>query len=178
MVSHIADILAVNTVPMGKDPFGRVKSGVLMMRGQFYLFPGNLGKFKNTVAKQVFTPEFLSKHTPFERHILVHFNQVTSDIYEYMQQHMPHEGKKFAAFEVIRWKRAPDCGVAGAQIMIIESTGNMNEWRRLSMISMRKMPIADSLDRASDVYIGLMEENEAWDNIVKAKWKRIIVRIV
>ena len=54
----------------------------------------------------------------------------------------------------------------------MKSTGRDDEYRRIGQIGIRENTLPDKEAVGRDFYFNTMIQNEAYDEVIKAKWKR------
>ena len=96
----------------------------------------------------------------------------------FFQKHSPRLNQEFGAVELVRWEKAPGSLVPGLDLLLVESTGHGSSYRRIAQLSLRKSPVPHEDDVGADMYRGTLLENNAYDEVVKAKWKKRTVTLV
>jgi hypothetical protein len=171
---NVAEVLEVRTVPKGPDRFGQVISGKITLKARFH----QLAKPPAYTAEEGARGND-EEISAFVQHVHRAFRDTGRMEYEFLQQHVPNHGQKFAIIELIRWTNAPGSGVPGMELMALESTGKGdNEYRRIGLFTLRKEAIPNPDAVGPDAYNGIIAENKAWTEVVKASWKRMTIKIV
>jgi hypothetical protein len=172
----VAKIINVHTVPKGADPFGQVRGGELVLRTRFC-------KLENVppvyTEEHEFHDETPATESVFQRAIYTRMRVVDTIIYEIFQQHAPCPNQEFGVLEIVRWDKAPGSNVPGMDFLLVESTGREDgEYRRIGQLGLRKYPTPVEGEVTGELYLGIIEENDAYDEVIRAKWKKRTVTIV
>jgi len=175
---RMAKIVRVSTVPKDADPFGRVVGGDLVLHTPFC----PLEELPPVYTTEREFPEDSIKpqsKSLFQKSVFTTMRDVDANIYEYYQQHKPHESQQFAVIELVRWNKAPGDSLPGIDFLIVETTGRQEgKYRRIGYSSLRKNVLPDRGSVGSEAYSFMAAENEAYSEVLKAKWKKITVTIV
>jgi hypothetical protein len=173
----VTKIVSLRTFQKGEDPFGQVTGGELVLHTRF-------GKIENLPPIYSIEHEF-HNDTPksvtgsaFQELVYTNMRVVDSMVYEFFQKHSPCENQEFGAVELVRWEKAPGSHVPGIDLLLVESTGQGNSYRRIAQLSLRKSPVPHEDDVSADMYRGTLLENNAYDEVVKASWKKRTVTLV
>ncbi|KAH7350621.1 heterokaryon incompatibility protein-domain-containing protein [Rhexocercosporidium sp. MPI-PUGE-AT-0058] len=174
----VVEIINVQTITKGDDPFGQVIGGELKIRGR--LFPIKtmppVWSLDNQFLEE---PSDLPKLSPFEKIVYNSFRTVDVAVYERYQSHKPHAGQTYGAVEIVRWKGAPGDGLPGLDFLMLESTGRKeDEYRRIGNVRVRKNPLPDMDEVTPDSFAFLTLENQAYDEVQKSKVKKRTITIV
>ena len=89
--------------------------------------------------------------------------------HEYVQQHRPHEGQKFAVMRLMQTTKTMESTVSwrkiqnipGACIMMLESTGEADRWRRVGFV-----PVSRPFDAEPDEF-----NSRFLDEMKRARWE-------
>jgi len=173
----VAKIVSLRTFPKGADPFGQVSGGELVLQTRF-------GKIK--ILPPVYSPEHeFHSETPepvtssaFQELVYTNMGVVDSMVYEHFQKHSPCPNQQFGAVELVRWEKAPGSLVPGIDLLLVESTGQGGAYRRIAQLGLRKSPVPDEDAVSPDMYRGTLLENNAYDEVIKAKWKKRTITLV
>jgi hypothetical protein len=173
----VTKIVSLRTFPKGADPFGQVTGGELVLHTRFgkieHLPPvySTEHEFHNDTPKSV-------TGSAFQELVYTNMRVVDSMVYEFFQKHSPCLNQEFGAVELVRWEKAPGSLVPGLDLLLVESTGQGNSYRRIAQLSLRKSPVPHEDDVGADMYRGTLLENNAYDEVVKAKWRKRTVTLV
>lgn len=174
--SSVSKIVSLKTILKGDDPFGQVVGGELVLYTRF-------GKIDQ--LPPVYSPEHefhdetpKSITSPFQELVYTNMRVVDSMIYEWYQKHESCENQEFGAVELVRWDRAPGSLVPGIDFLLVESTGKEGEYRRIAQLGLRKERVPDEEAVGADAFRGIRLENHAYDEIIKAKWKKRTITLV
>lgn len=176
--SRTAKVVNVSTTQKNADPFGRVTRGELILRTHFCLVEGLPPVYS---ADNEFLDDTVRSHSksPFQRMVFNTMRDVDEDVYEFYQQHQPHPNQHFAVVELMWWDRAPGSLQPGMDFLILESTGRKeDEYRRIGHSSLRKNELPNRESVGGEAYAFMAAENEAYEEVVKARWKKRTVTIV
>jgi hypothetical protein len=173
----VAKIIGVRTFPKGADPFGQVTGGEIVLHTRF-------GKIEH--LPPVYLPEHeFHNDTPesvtgsaFQELVYTNMRVVDSMIYEFFQKHAPCQNQEFGAVELVHWEKAPGSLVPGFDLLLVESTGQDSSYRRIAQLGIRKYPVPQEEDVTEDMYRGILLENNAYNEVVKAKWKKRTITLV
>jgi hypothetical protein len=173
----VTKIVSLRTFPKDEDPFGQVTGGELVLHTRF-------GKIEHLPPVYSIDHEF-HNDTPksvtgsaFQELVYTNMRVVDSMVYEFFQKHSPCENQEFGAVELVRWEQAPGSRVPGIDLLLVESTGQGSSYRRIAQLSLRKSPVPNEDDVSADMYRGTLLENNAYDEVVKASWKKRTVTLV
>jgi hypothetical protein len=173
----VTKIVSLRTFPKGEDPFGQVTGGQLVLHTRF-------GKIEHLPPVYSIEHEF-HNDTPksvtgsaFQELVYTNMRVVDSMVYEFFQKHSPCENQEFGAVELVRWEKAPGSRIPGIDLLLVESTGQGSSYRRIAQLSLRKSPVPNEDDVSADMYRGTLLENNAYDEVVKASWKKRTVTLV
>jgi hypothetical protein len=114
----------------------------------------------------------------FQELVYTNMRVVDSMVYKFFQKHSPCLNQEFGAVELVRWEKAPGSLVPGLDLLLLESTSHGSSYRRIAQLSLRKSPVPHEDDVGADMYRGTLLENNAYDEVVKAKWKKRTVTLV
>jgi hypothetical protein len=173
----VAKIVKLRTFPKSADPFGQVTGGELVLHTRF-------GKIEQ--LPPVYSPEHeFHNDTPesvtgsaFQELVYTNMREVDSMIYEFFQKHAPCQDQEFGAVELVHWEKAPGSLVPGFDLLLVESTGQDSSYRRIAQLGIRKYPIPQEEDVTDDMYRGILLENNAYNEVVKASWKKRTITLV
>jgi hypothetical protein len=173
----VTKIVSLRTFPKDEDPFGQVTGGELVLHTRF-------GKIEHLPPVYSIEHEFYND-TPrsvtgsaFQELVYTNMRVVDSMVYEFFQKHSPCENQEFGAVELVRWEQAPGSRVPGIDLLLVESTGQGSSYRRIAQLSLRKSPVPHEDDVSADLYRGTLLENNAYDEVVKASWKKRTITLV
>jgi hypothetical protein len=173
----VTKVVSLRMFPKGADPFGQVTGGELVIHTRFgkieHLPPvySREDEFHNDTPKSV-------TGSAFQELVYTNMRVVDSMVYEFFQKHSPCLNQEFGAVELVRWEKAPGSLVPGLDLLLVESTGHGSSYRRIAQLSLRKSPVPHEDDVGPDMYRGTLLENNAYDEVVKAKWKKRTVTLV
>lgn len=163
--------------PKGTDPLGQVTEGELVIHTRF-------GKTED-LPPVYSTEEEFHNDTPksvtgsaLQELVYTNMRVVDSMVYEFFQKHSPCLNQEFGAVELVRWEKAPGSLVPGLDLLLVESTGHGSSYRRIAQLSLRKSPVRGEDNVGADMYRGTLLENNAYDEVVKAKRKKRTVTLV
>ena len=170
-------IISLRTLPKGDDLFGQVTGGELVLHTRF-------GKIEQ--LPPAYSPEHeFHDETPksvtgsaFQELVYTNMRVVDSMVYEFYQKHSPCPNQEFGAVEIVRWQKSPGSRVPGIDLLLVESTGQDGAYRRIAQLGLRKSPVPDEDAAGTDMYRGTVLENNAYDEIVGAKWKKRTIKLV
>ena len=173
----VAKIINVQTFPKGADPFGQVTGGELVLHTRF-------GKIEH--LPPVYSPEHeFHTDTPesvtgsaFQELVYTNMRVVDSMFYEFFQKHSPCKNQEFGAVEILHWKQALGSLVPGLDLLLVESTGHGSSYRRIAQLGLRKFAVPREEDVGADMYRGILLENNAYDEVIKARWKKGTVMLL
>ncbi len=173
----VAKIVKLRTFPKSADLFGQVTGGELVLHTRF-------GKIEQ--LPPVYSPEHEFHNdmpesvtgSAFQELIYTYMREVNSMIYEFFQKHAPCQNQEFGAVELVHWEKAPGSHVPGFDFLLVESTGQRSSYRRIAQLNMRKHPMPHEEDVTDDMYRGTLLENNAYNEVVKAKWKKKTITLV
>jgi hypothetical protein len=172
----VAKIIRLRTFPKS-DPFGQVTGGELVLHTRF----GKIEKLPPVYSvEHEFhdeTPKSLS-HSAFQELVYTTMRDVPSMVYEFFQQHSPCVDQEFGAVELVRWDKSPGSQGLGIDLLIVESTGRQDEYRRIANMHLRKLSMPDEDAVGTGTYQSIILENNAYDEVIKRKWKKRIVTLV
>lgn len=182
---RMAKIIGVHTIPKGEDLFGQVVSGELVLQAPYSLIDWLPPAYTSENEwLEDFTPIPYNYIPPpsdsaFQRLIFNATRKVDVNIWEFYQQHKPHKNQHFAIIEIVRWNKAPGDGNPGMNFLLLESTGRKEgEYRRIGEYAMGKSVLPNPDDVPEDAYAFMVLENEAYEEVVKAKWRKKTVTII
>lgn len=174
----VAKILNVHTVLKGADPFGQASGGELVLRTRFCKLEDVPPVYTKERQFHDETPESTTQSV-FQRAIYTRMGAVDTIIYEIFQQHAPCPNQEFGVIEIVRWDKALGSDVPGIDFLVVKSTGRRDgEYRRIGQVGLRKYPIPIKGEVIEEQYLGTIEENDAYGEVIRAKWKKITVTIV
>lgn len=114
----------------------------------------------------------------FQRATYTRIRVVDTIIYETFQ-HAPCPNQEFGVLEIVLWDKAPGSNVPGMDFLLVESTGRQDgEYRRIGQLGLRKYPTPVEGEVTRELYLGIIEENDAYDEVIRAKWKKRTFTIV
>lgn len=156
-VEETAQTLHVRTTPKNKDVFGQIAHAELVIKAPFRYIDDPTIK----------TPASNSTALPVLRERVTQELQIKISQEEFKQQHLPHQGQKFAVVRLMQTSRLCTSTIGGkdqylprASILILESTGEVDKWRRVGFfaVSVPIYPDADDLNL------------RFFDEMKRAKW--------
>ncbi len=165
-VEETAQVVLVRSTLKKRDVFGQTADAEIVIKAPF--------QYIDDPEIEVLT--FKSTAFPFLRkQVSLELQFDASRAREFEQQHRPHRGQKFAVLRLMQTSRLwtstvlrEDVYLPKASIMIIESVGEADRWRRVGFfsVSVQAYPDADDLD------VQFLSEMK------KAKWEWRNVNIV
>lgn len=165
-VEETAQILHVRITPRYKDVFGQIARAEIVIKAPL--------QYIDDPSIETLTGK--STALPALRERVAQELQIHSSQEEFEQQHQPHRGQNFAVLRLMQTSRLWTSMVAGgkdiylprASILILESTGEADTWRRVGLcsVSVPAFPDADDLD------LRLLDEMK------RAKWEWRKVNLV
>ena len=173
----VAKIISLRTFPKGPDPFGQVTGGELVLHTRFgkieHLPPvySTEHEFHNDTPKSV-------TRSAFQELVYTNMRSVDSMVYEFFQKHSPCQNQEFGAVEIVHWRKAPGSLVPGLDLLLVESTGQGGSYRRIAQLGLRKFAVPREEDVGADMYRGILLENNAYDEVIKARWKKGTVMLL
>ena len=157
-VEETARILHVRTTPTNKDVLGQIAHAEIVIKAPFRYIDDPT------------TETSASKSTalPVLRERVTQELQIQTSQEEFEQQNRPHPGQKFAVVRLMRTSRLWTSTVGGknhylprASILMLESTGEVDKWRRVGFFSV-SVPIYSDAD---DLNLRFLDEMK------RAKWE-------
>ena len=173
----VAKIISLRTFPKGVDPFGQVTGGELVLHTRFRKIEQLPPVYSTEHEFHNDTPESVTG-SAFQELVYTNMRLVDSMVYEFFQKHSPCPNQKFGAVEVVRWEQAPGSLVPGLDLLLVESIDQGSSYRRIAQLGLRKYPVPREDEVGADAYRGILLENNAYDEVVKAKWKKKLVTLV
>jgi hypothetical protein len=174
LVVSVLEVMEVRAFSKGSDKFGQVIGRKITLKARFY----QLARAPAATAGDEIV-ENIQETSAFLQHMHRAFRDTGRMEYEFLQQHIPTQGQKFAIIEVVRWARAPGSNVPEMQLMALESTGKADsKYRRIGLFTLRKEDVPNQDTVGPEAYNGIIAVNKAWAEVVNANWKKKIVTIV
>ena len=161
-----AKVLSVSTTPRLTDPFGQTSSGIIELQASYH---------------QIANPQ--SSEPPkccpvLETAIQKAVSNVRSSSFEFAQQHREHTGQEFGVVLLVKseedrrretpggrrmkWTKFPR-----AVMMIVETTGNEGEYRRIGL------QVMTTNGSSKDDMTGM----EFFDEMKKVKWEKKVIKV-
>ena len=168
-VEEIAQILHMRTTTKNKDVFGQIVHAEILIRAPFRYIDD----------PRIETSSSKSTAFPVPKELVTQTVQIYRKIFflqeEFEQQHRPHRGQKFAVLRLMRTSQWWISTVGGkdmysprASILILESAGETNKWRRVGFFQVN-VPMSPDAD---DLNLRFLDEMK------RAKWEWREVSIV
>lgn len=142
---EIAQILHMRTTTKSKDVFGQIVHAEIIIKAPFRYIDDP--RIETSSSKFTALPVLKER---VRQALQIHTSQE-----EFEQQHRPHRGQKFAVLRLMRTSRlrtstvgGKDMYLPGASILILESAGEGNKWRRVGFfpVNVPMSPDADDLN--------------------------------
>ena len=152
-LDEMAQVLKVRIIPKTSDVLGQIAHAEITIRAPFqYIDDPNL---ETSAVEPAACPSL--------RKLLVDRLRILQQ--EYVQQHRPHRGQKFAVVRLRQTMGLLD--TPGASILVLESTGEADRWRRVGLIGISVPFNAEADD----------EDWQCLDEMKRAswKWKKVII---
>jgi hypothetical protein len=173
-----AKIVKVYTIPKSADPFGQVIGGELILLAPFSIID-QLPPVYSKEDQWIKNHTGCSSNSPLQRLIYTTFCEVNRQIWEFYQQHKPHDHQHFAIVEIVRWKQAPSLGKRGMDFLLLESTGHIEgQYRRIGHFMLRELDLPKREHVEKDAYKGMVLQHEAFKEAFRAEWPKRTVSIV
>ena len=167
VIEKEAKVLKVEVIPAGPDPFGQLCAGALTLKAPFQM----IGDFRR--------PEMTSTTYPkLEALMKQWWKDVRSFQWAFLQAHEDCPDQHFGLVEVLRWTASPGSQIPGVEFLLVESTGNKAEYRRLWHPQLRKMQSPREEEGSGGLYKSTVDELAAWEEVESIKWKARNVVIV
>ncbi|KAG9231108.1 heterokaryon incompatibility protein-domain-containing protein [Amylocarpus encephaloides] len=181
---NVAKVVSISTILEGSDPFGQViEGGELVLKARFCRI--NSVPPTYSLSREWPTPDDKFPEPPSRENYtiqeIVYNNLLIVDalIYEFFQQHKPHQNQHFGLVELVRWDLAPASRVPGMDFLIVESTGKREgEYRKVGQLALRKEEIPNKDAVTPEQYANTVQSNKAFDEIVEANWRKKTVILV
>lgn len=173
-----AKIISIGTVPAGSDPFGKVSSGELVVRGRYCKLEHMPPIYSKECQWPNETPQWRTTSI-FQKHIYKIMQEVDTFVYERYQQHEPCPSQEYAVLELVRWDKAPGSHIPAINVLILESTGKRNgEFRRIGQTRVSKSPVPAREDVTDLMFLEIAESNAAYDDFIKENWSKRTIIVV
>ncbi|CAF9905836.1 MAG: hypothetical protein ALECFALPRED_001360 [Alectoria fallacina] len=163
-VEETAHILHMRTTPLNKNSFGQIAHAEIVIKAPFRYIDDP--KIETSSSKSTALPVLRER---VMRELQIHTSQD-----EFEQQHRPHRGQKFAVLRLMQTSRlwssmgeGKDVYLPGASILILESTGEADKWRRVGFFSISVPAYPD----ADDLNVQFLDEMKR----AKWEWRKVII---
>lgn len=161
-VEETAQTLHVRTTPKHKDVFGQIVHAEIVIKAPFC--------YIDDPTIETSTSEYTA--LPALRERVTRELQIHTSLEEFEQQHRSHPGQKFAVLRLMRTSRlltsnfgGKDHYMPGASILMLESAGGADKWRRVGFFSV-SVPFSPDAD---DENLQILDEMER----VKWEWRKV-----
>ena len=157
-----AQILNVSILLKTPDVFGQIASAEISIKAPFHY----------TDDPSLETSSMRSTTLPFLREQVATTFSIAQE--EYMQQHRPHEGQEFAVIRLMKTRRRmkstvswlQDQDMPGASILMLESTGKADRWRRVGFFSVTRSFDAEPDERAPRFLDEMRRARWEWRKVI------------
>jgi len=183
---NIASPVKIHLEPGDKDPFGKLRSGFLTIKGSLFTL-GDLGfdywhnvssswEQWKTMPKDIQFDPKTCDNPALHAYALQQLNRGAHETFEFEQQHVSHPNQRFAAFVIAITEGLQDVDIGNelesfkgtAHLLLLESTGAASdEYRRIGRLV---------LNRPSELFVIAPEvsrtETRKWKVIEEKDWRR------
>jgi hypothetical protein len=163
-----AEVVKVEVTLAGADPFGRVTGGSLTVKAPFQAI-GDVRRKEQTVGA---SSRSSSKLDEWMRAV---WNHETSLAFQ--QAHRDSPGQHFALIQLRRWSASPGLRIPSIKLLLLESTGRENEYRRICRLHLFKQEMREEQEIPGS-YDGLKLEKDMWEEVEQRKWEPKVVTII
>ncbi|KAF2838075.1 HET-domain-containing protein [Patellaria atrata CBS 101060] len=153
-----AGVVDIKTEPSTEDPYGKLKSGFIILRGPFL-------ELDVSDPCDLKDPSFPAL-SDYISTLLVSTNSEAGA--EYVQQHEGHEGQRFGLLHLCSMRNVTPPEFTDASLLLLESCPN-GDWKRVSMFGVRTDLDKAFLDEREKVFM------KEFDGL---KWKRKTIKII